>query len=167
MTTSLSDEVHQKIAFLNILQGIINRLANTVSVIKGASVTVFSALLAFSSGEKINFSGWVFIAPSIVFWFMHAYFLQQERAFRKIYNREAMHPEKAPVSFIIEKKDLDNVRENIWSVFFSKTVAFFNLGMFLSFILVYNVGKAQGNVNVERLAGYITSLSNYFKSFCQ
>lgn len=165
MATSASDKVAQKIAFLNIIQGIINRLANTASVIKGASVTVLSALLAFSSGQGIEISGWIFIAPSIVFWFMHSYFLQQERAFRIIYNTEAASPDDAPVSFVLDKNALDKARKSIWSVFFSKTVVFFNLGMLLSFIVIYNVGKKCGNV--EWLAGYITSLSDYFKSFCQ
>lgn len=135
------DNSVEKIAFLNILQGIISRLANTASVIKVASVTASSAFLAFSINKDINFNWWMFLPTAAVFWAFHAYFLQQERAFVKIYNDVAKIDRSVEVDFSISKEKLDEFREPYISILFRKTVILFHWFVCAGFVFVYLYSK--------------------------
>lgn len=135
------DNSVEKIAFLNILQGIISRLANTASVIKVASVTASSAFLAFSINKDINFHWWMFLPTAIVFWAFHAYFLQQERAFVKIYNDVAKIDRLEEVDFSIRKEKLDQFREPYVHILIRKTVVLFHFLVCAAFVLVYFYSK--------------------------
>jgi hypothetical protein len=54
--------------------------------IKGMAVTIVSALLAiYATTSNIMFV-FLAIAPTILFWFLDSYYLQQERKFRGVYN---------------------------------------------------------------------------------
>lgn len=139
--SEVKDNSVEKIAFLNILQGIISRLANTASVIKVASVTASSAFLAFSINKDINFHWWMFLPTAIVFWAFHAYFLQQERAFVKIYNDVANIDSEERVDFSISKEKLDKFREPYVAIFFRKTVFLFHSLICIGFVAVYLLSK--------------------------
>ncbi|QVK32286.1 hypothetical protein [Pseudomonas syringae] len=126
-----------RVAYLNIVQGIISRLANSSSVIKGASVTVLSALLAFAGGEHVTFHVWMFILPGVIFMCYHAYFLQQERAFVNLYNAAAAKPLSTEVSFVIDAAKINAVKEAYWSVLARKTIWGFHLPMIAGFVLAF------------------------------
>lgn len=138
---NVKDNSTEKIAFLNILQGIISRLANTASVIKVASVTASSAFLAFSINKDINFYWWMFLPTAAVFWAFHAYFLQQERAFVKIYNDVAKIDRSEEVDFSISKEKLDKFREPYIYILFRKTVVLFHWLVCAGFVFVYLYSK--------------------------
>ena len=67
---------------IDIIQGIINRMAYNSFMIKGWTITLVVVTLLLK-GAKYQ----VFIAfiPLLVFWFLDAYFLWQERMYRKLY----------------------------------------------------------------------------------
>ena len=67
---------------LRIVQSIIKRMASNSFLIKGWALTLIVATLLLK-GEPAQ----VFIAylPLIVFWLLDAYFLRQERMYRKLY----------------------------------------------------------------------------------
>jgi len=67
---------------LKIIQDIINRMASNSFLIKGWSITLVVATLLLK-GNKYQ----VLIAfiPLLVFWFLDAYFLWQERMYRELY----------------------------------------------------------------------------------
>jgi hypothetical protein len=71
---------------LEFIQNIITRMNTNSFQIKGMSITIIAAILALyaSSGVPIYF--FVAFIPTILFWFLDAYYLQQERKFRGIYN---------------------------------------------------------------------------------
>ena len=68
---------------IEIIQDIIKRMAFNSFMIKGWTVTLVAITLLLR-GEKYQ----VFIAfiPLFVFWFLDAYFLWQERLYRRLYN---------------------------------------------------------------------------------
>ena len=132
-----SDSAALRVAYLNIVQGIISRLANSSSVIKGASVTVLSALLAFAGGEHVKFHAWMFILPGLVFMCYHTYFLQQERAFVKLYNIAAAQPITTQISLVIDAAKINSAKETYWSVLFRKTIWGFHLPMIAGFVIVF------------------------------
>ena len=67
---------------IEIIQDIIKRMAFNSFVIKGLTITIVSVTLLLK-GSKFQ----VFIAfiPLLVFWFLDAYFLWQERLYRRLY----------------------------------------------------------------------------------
>lgn len=68
---------------VEIIQGIIRRMATNSFIIKGWTLTLVVGTLLLR-GSKYQ----VFIAliPLITFWFLDAYFLRMERLYRKLYN---------------------------------------------------------------------------------
>ena len=78
--------MEEKIKHLEFVQNVITRLNNNSFQLKGWMITIVSALLALyaSSGKALYI--FVAIAPVFIFWFLDAYYLQQERKFRGLYN---------------------------------------------------------------------------------
>ena len=77
-----------KIAHLQMIQGVINRMAGNSFMLKGWTVALLVAVTA------MNKEGWI-SPPEMciggilivgVFWFLDAYYLAQEQEFRDIYN---------------------------------------------------------------------------------
>lgn len=67
---------------IDIIQGIINRMARNSFLIKGWTVTLVVVALLLK-GDKYH----VVLAfiPLLIFWFLDSYFLWQERMYRKLY----------------------------------------------------------------------------------
>jgi hypothetical protein len=68
---------------IDIIQDIIKRMAFDSFMIKGWAITLVVVTLLHKG------AGWQAVLaflPLVVFWFLDAYFLQQERMYRKLYN---------------------------------------------------------------------------------
>ncbi len=75
-----------KLKHLEFIQNIVTRLNTNSFQIKGLAITIVAALLAvYASTLKLDFI-LISILPTIIFWFLDAYYLQQERKFRGLYN---------------------------------------------------------------------------------
>jgi hypothetical protein len=71
---------------LELIQGVINRMAGNSFHLKGWSVVLVSALFALAASDtNANFVLLAFL-PAIAFWVLDGYFLQQERMYRKLYD---------------------------------------------------------------------------------
>ncbi len=73
------------IKHLEFIQSIITRMNTNSFQLKGWSVTISSALLAIYATTKNNNFILVSMFPVVVFWFLDAYYLMQERKFRGLY----------------------------------------------------------------------------------
>ena len=77
---------NNKIKHLEFIQSTITRMNQNSFQIKGWMITLVSAVLAlYASSEKVVYI-LIAIVPAIVFWLLDAYYLQQERRFRGVYN---------------------------------------------------------------------------------
>jgi len=68
---------------IDIIQDIINRMAFNSFIIKGWTITLVVVSLLLKGIEK--YQVWIAFIPLIVFWVLDAYFLWQERMYRKLY----------------------------------------------------------------------------------
>lgn len=69
-----------------LVQGVINRLANNQLVCKGWAITVVAAAAALTSQKDAQWYFTVAAAlPPAFFWWLDAYYLQHERKFRALY----------------------------------------------------------------------------------
>lgn len=72
-----------KIRYLEIIQGIINRMASNSFYLKGWTVTLILGLLALKS-ELVSF--YILLIPVLFFWLLDSYYLSLERKYRKLYD---------------------------------------------------------------------------------
>lgn len=76
------------------IQGVISRMAHCSFLIKGWSVTLVTALFALAAaGTNQKFILLAYF-PAFAFWSLDAYFLRQERLFRKLFDRVRTLPEE-------------------------------------------------------------------------
>ena len=76
-----------KLKHLELIQNVINRLANNSFRMKGWAVVLVSALLVLLAREDKLQSSCIAFIPVVVFWGLDGYFLWQERLFRDLYDR--------------------------------------------------------------------------------
>lgn len=77
---------NEQIKHLEFIQVIINRMNSNSFAIKGWAITIVSALLAlYASSSEVTYV-FVAIIPTIIFWCLDSYYLQQERKFRGLYS---------------------------------------------------------------------------------
>ena len=102
--------------------------------IKAWTVTIVSALLAVYASTKNNHFVLVGILPTMIFWFLDAYYLNQERKFRGLYDDVADitdHPKQ--IKLFAMRPDLyTGGTYSYWSAFFSLTVS----TLYLSIIVI-------------------------------
>lgn len=75
-----------KLSHLTMIQDVIKRMAGNSFLLKGWSVTLVSALFALAAANSDKRFLLVAFLPVILFWTLDAYFLRQERLFRRLYD---------------------------------------------------------------------------------
>ena len=71
---------------LEFIQNVITRMNTNSFQIKGMAITIVSALLAIYASTANVLFVFLSITPTLLFWFLDTYYLQQERKFRGVYN---------------------------------------------------------------------------------
>ena len=78
--------MESKIKHLEMIQSIIQRMANNSFILKGWTVSLIVAIFALAD-RMLNQSYFAFAyIPVITFWFLDAYYLQLERKYVMLYN---------------------------------------------------------------------------------
>ena len=77
-----------KLKHLEMIQAVISRMAHNSFLLKGWSVTLVAAIFALAATRDTDTLFIVIIAllPTLMFWGLDAYFLRQERLFRRLYD---------------------------------------------------------------------------------
>ena len=124
----------EKIKHLEFIQNVITRMNTNSFQIKGWSIVIVSALLAIYASTKDNYFFLVAVFPTLIFWFLDAYYLNQERKFRGLYNDVAgVTDEPKEIKPFAMRPDLYvGGKYSYWSAFCSTTV----LKMYLSLIII-------------------------------
>lgn len=127
-----------KIAHLEMIQGVVNRLANSSFLMKGWTVILVSALFALSAtGSRVYFILLAYF-PVIAFWGLDGYYLWQERLFRKLYDKVRVMDE-SEIDFSMDTSVVKDQVKTWCEVTFSKTVFIFHGIIVLTIILVMTI----------------------------
>src|SRR5262245_20865773 len=122
-----------KIKHLEMIQLIINRMANNSFLVKAWCVTLVAAILTLSAKDSDKRFIAVAYYPVLMFWILDGYFLHQERLFRKLYDYVRNQPEES-VDFSMDTKSFRKVVT--WAgAFFSKTSLLFYMTMVFAILL--------------------------------
>ncbi len=87
--------MEKKLKHLELIQNIINRMASNSFLIKGWCVTLVSAVFVLAAKDANTTFIAVAFFPVLIFWILNAYFLRQERLFRKLYDKVRVTDEDA------------------------------------------------------------------------
>ena len=91
-----------KFKHLDYIQSTIARMASNSFYLKGLSVSLIAALITLSLKES---DCRVFICTlllNIVFWFLDAYYLRQEKLFRELYNEVRLIEDDSNITFSMD-----------------------------------------------------------------
>jgi len=117
--------MEEKIKHLEMIQGVINRMASNSFLLKGWSVILVSAL--FALGAKDSNKTFILLAyfPALAFWILDGYFLQQERLFRKLYDK-VREMKNEDIDFSMNTSIVKKEVKCWFCVCFSKTLLIFH-----------------------------------------
>ncbi len=126
---------------ISIIQDIIKRMASNSFMIKAWTVTLVVATLLLKGDTSKIFIAYI---PLVMFWFLDAYYLRQERLYRELYkwviaNRENTNDNLFDMNTARFQKDV----QSIWRVMLSITLRNF-YGAIALIIIVYQVCMLKG-----------------------
>ena len=75
----------KKIKHLEMIQGVINRMASNSFILKGWTVTLVAGLLALAGSKSEASLFRIACVPIMIFWGLDSYYLLQERLYRSLY----------------------------------------------------------------------------------
>jgi hypothetical protein len=86
-----------KIAHLQMIQGVIDRMGGNLFYLRGWSITLLAGLFTISTSDLLKVSNWaplLFFILLLLFWMYDAYFLSLECKFRGLYDQVRKTPEE-------------------------------------------------------------------------
>lgn len=115
-----------KLKHLELIQGIINRMASNSFALKGWAVTLVAGIFALASKDTDKIYFLIAYVPIVVFWFLDSYYLLQERLFRSLYGKVRQLPENEIDFDMNTKRDEFKLEKNTFiACLFSVTEAGF------------------------------------------
>ena len=76
----------EKMKHLEMIQGVINRMAGNSFMLKGWAVTLVAGFFVLSGKDTNEIYFLIAFVPTVGFWFLDTYYLLQERLYRSLYN---------------------------------------------------------------------------------
>lgn len=92
-----------KMKHLELIQGVINRLANNSFLIKGWTITIFLAGLGFFLNQKQPLALPIITFVILIFWFLDTFYLKRERLYRRLYSDVAENGLVKPFDMDVSK----------------------------------------------------------------
>lgn len=121
-----------KIRHLEMIQGVINRMAGNSFMLKGWAVTLAAGIFALASKDADKMYFLITYVPVVVFWFLDSYYLLQERLYRDLYN-DVRKKEDSQIDFSLNASIYAKVdyKRTIWGCLISKTELWFYIPLAL------------------------------------
>lgn len=121
---------------LDLIQGIIMRMASNSFEVKKWLIGILTAIIVFKHDELIGGNNkliWVLLIPILAFWYLDAFFISIERAYREMYKWVIKYRNQTDkylydlntMSREFPVNNTENLilkKNNVWSVMLSKTV---------------------------------------------
>ena len=125
-------ENNNKIKHLEMVQGVINRMASNSFMLKGWAVTLVAGIFALASKGTDKLYFLIAYIPIVVFWGLDSYYLLQERLYRALYNKVRLLNEKdIDFSMKATKEEFNSEKNRFFSCLLSKTEIWFYLPLAL------------------------------------
>jgi hypothetical protein len=112
---------------IDLIQGIITRMANNSFLLKGWLVSLIAVVLALTNetivATQLSYFNLILLLPVIVFWYLDAFFLHKETCYRKLYEWVIDNREKTTeYSYDLNYKRFEKGVQTEFQIMFSKTL---------------------------------------------
>jgi hypothetical protein len=128
---------------IDLIQGVINRMANNSFLLKGWLISLIAVVLALSKDSLLSCDLKLILLilcfPIIIFWYLDAFFLHREKCYRELYdwvikNRMTSNENLYSLDFRPHQKKV----KSVFRVMFSQTLfPFYGLAFSLLIILMF------------------------------
>lgn len=125
--------MEKKMHHLEMIQGIINRMASNSFSLKGWAVTLVAAIFAIASQDTDKIFFLIVYIPVIVFWGLDSYYLMQERLYRSLYSRVTLIKEEEIDFSMNTSLEEFKTDKNKWS---SCVISVTEIGFYLPLALI-------------------------------
>lgn len=118
--------MENKIKHLEMIQGVINRMAGNSFALKGWAVTLVAGIFVLAEKDTDKLYFLVAYIPVIIFWCLDSYYLLQERLYRSLYEK-VRNTSVDNIDFSLKATTEEFCNENncFFSCFLSKTILWF------------------------------------------
>ncbi|MFF3864164.1 hypothetical protein [Micromonospora sp. NPDC001898] len=118
-----------RVKHLELIQAIVTRLGNNSFLIKGWTLAIGSAFFVVATNRLSWKIVAVAFAPIVIFWMLDAFYLRQERLFRKLYD-EVRRPQSTVEPFSMDcSRYWSDV--SMFQTFFSVTLRYYYGALFM------------------------------------
>jgi len=141
--------MEKKMKHLELIQGVINRMAHCSFLLKGWSVILVSGLFALAAKEANPLFVYLAYLPVIAFWVLDGYYLYQERLYRILYG-DVRNREPEEIDFSMDASRFKGENKTTWpESILSKAMLLFHGILIITVIIVMftciaNKGGANG-----------------------
>ena len=119
-------DMEKKIKHLELIQGVINRMANNSFMLKGWAVTLVAGILVLIGKDTNKLYYGISLIPAIAFWFLDSYYLLHERLYRSLYETvRQLDEEEIDFSLSAPIKEYGSDENCFLSCLISKTEFYF------------------------------------------
>lgn len=125
--------MESKLKHLELIQGVINRMASNSFRLKEWSVVLVSAILVLAAREDSGEVALIALVPAVVFWGLDAYFLRQERLYRALYDHVRML-EPHEINFSMKTDSFTGAKLTWPSSLFSTTLLTYYLAVAIAVV---------------------------------
>jgi len=141
LSSTITPDSNSVQAYLNILQGIIARMATNSANCKTWCVSLVSViLLVVTFKNKANYS-WITLIPIALFFLLDSYYLGQERSFRDLYNEfvSNLHSGNAEINQLFVLKPLKGI--NAVNSLFASSLSFSIYPFYLTLVFTIIIAR--------------------------
>jgi hypothetical protein len=129
---------------IDLIQGIINRMANNSFLLKGWSISLIAVILALTKDTIIAtpYLSAILLLPVVAFWYLDAFFLHKEKCYRKLYDWVIINRSKTTkYAYKLNYTRFEKKVDSIFKIMFSKTLL-----TFYGFIIVVLIALTFHNI---------------------
>lgn len=134
--------MEERMKHLEMIQGVIQRMANNSFLMKGWAVTLIVSVFVLADRNTNQNFFWVAFVPIIFFWFLDSYYLLLERKYIFLYNKVRKKNEKVDFDLSITDityKKVGNKNIKFIRCFFSLNEMLFYLPLGIIMVLIYSI----------------------------
>jgi hypothetical protein len=139
----------EKIAHLGFIQSAIARMAGNVFLVKGWTVALVAAMTALTSDSRVG--SYIAIIPAMLFWWLDAYYMRQEKLFRELYKEVSIN-NNAVTAFSMDTSAVEKSVDCAFRIMFTKTVSIFYILIFALLFVFATKGLLWGKTEINKEA---------------
>lgn len=119
---------------LGLIQAVITRMGNNSFLLKGWTITLVSAIAAFAADKNKEFLMLLCLVPTIIFWALDGYYMNQEYLFRNLYDKQRLRSgDDSDYSMVTEPQSSSRG----WLISMIRpTVSLFYVGLIITGVIV-------------------------------